>query len=78
MISSTYCSFYIFFKHDAQEFLLWLLDRVHEDLNLATRRRYKPFGSKYSSGSQSNNAESFSDEVLAAEALASYIRHNRR
>ena len=25
-------------QHDAQEFLLWLLDRVHEDLNMASRR----------------------------------------
>ena len=28
-------------QHDAQEFLLWLLDQVHEDLNLATRRRHR-------------------------------------
>lgn len=28
-------------QHDAQEFLLWLLDKVHEDLNTATKRRYK-------------------------------------
>ncbi|KAM4698607.1 ubiquitin carboxyl-terminal hydrolase 31 [Rhinophrynus dorsalis] len=27
-------------QHDAQEFLLWLLDRVHEDLNLVVK--YKP------------------------------------
>lgn len=24
-------------QHDAQEFLLWLLDRVHEDLNNAVK-----------------------------------------
>jgi ubiquitin carboxyl-terminal hydrolase 31 len=29
-------------QHDAQEFLLWLLDKVHEDLNRATKRKYKP------------------------------------
>lgn len=28
-------------QHDAQEFLLWLLDKVHEDLNRATKRKYK-------------------------------------
>lgn len=28
-------------QHDAQEFLLWLLDKVHEDLNQATKKKYK-------------------------------------
>ena len=28
-------------QHDAQEFLLWLLDKVHEDLNTATKKNYK-------------------------------------
>lgn len=28
-------------QHDAQEFLLWLLDKVHEDLNRATKKKYK-------------------------------------
>lgn len=28
-------------QHDAQEFLLWLLDKVHEDLNTATKQKYK-------------------------------------
>ena len=28
-------------QHDAQEFLLWLLDKVHEDLNIAKKRKYK-------------------------------------
>lgn len=28
-------------QHDAQEFLFWLLDKVHEDLNTATKRKYK-------------------------------------
>jgi len=62
-------------QHDAQEFLLWLLDRVHEDLNLATKRRYKPYGGR---NNNNNNNETFSDEAMAAEALANYIRHNRR
>ena len=29
-------------QHDAQEFLLWLLDKVHEDLNIATKKKYRP------------------------------------
>lgn len=29
-------------QHDAQEFFLWLLDNIHEDLNQAGTRRYKP------------------------------------
>ena len=28
-------------QHDAQEFLIWLLDRVHEDLNSAAKKKYK-------------------------------------
>lgn len=28
-------------QHDAQEFLFWLLDKVHEDLNTASKRKYK-------------------------------------
>lgn len=63
-------------QHDAQEFLLWLLDRVHEDLNVATKRRYRSYGRN--NNSSGGNNETFSDEVLAAEALANYIRHNRR
>lgn len=41
-------------QQDAQEFFIWLLDRVHEDLNIAVKRRYKlnkvipfPFGATY-------------------------------
>ena len=39
--------FFIYFiflggnQHDAQEFLLWLLDKVHEELNTATAKKYK-------------------------------------
>jgi len=29
-------------QHDAQEFFLWLLDRLHEDLNQASSNKYKP------------------------------------
>ena len=58
-------------QHDAQEFLLWLLDRVHEDLNVAPRRRLPR-----KSNSNSNANCSPTDEVLAAEALANYMRFN--
>ncbi|XP_011196301.2 ubiquitin carboxyl-terminal hydrolase 31 isoform X2 [Zeugodacus cucurbitae] len=51
-------------QHDAQEFLFWLLDKVHEDLNTATKRRYK------------SNSYGRPDEVIAAETLANHIRCN--
>lgn len=28
-------------QHDAQEFLIWLLDKVHEDLNIAMKKKYR-------------------------------------
>lgn len=28
-------------QHDALEFLIWLLDKVHEDLNMAPKKKYK-------------------------------------
>jgi len=28
-------------QHDAQEFFIWLLDRLHEDLNQASSNKYK-------------------------------------
>ncbi|XP_055607161.1 ubiquitin carboxyl-terminal hydrolase 31 [Uranotaenia lowii] len=53
-------------QHDAQEFLFWLLDKVHEDLNTATKRKYKTIKNNYGR----------SDEVIAAETLANHIRCN--
>lgn len=58
-------------QHDAQEFLLWLLDQVHEDLNTATRRRYKKANS-----AQNQQGNTVTDEQLAAESLANYLRCN--
>ncbi|XP_035229303.1 ubiquitin carboxyl-terminal hydrolase 31-like isoform X2 [Stegodyphus dumicola] len=53
-------------QHDAQEFLLWLLDKVHEDLNTAPKQKYKrPKGSL-----------GRSDEDIAAETLANHLRCN--
>lgn len=53
-------------QHDAQEFLFWLLDKVHEDLNTATKRKYKTIKNNYGR----------SDDVIAAETLANYMRCN--
>ena len=77
-------------QHDAQEFLLWLLDQVHEDLNLASRRRYKPpppppppphphppVSNGISKNGHANlHNQQCNDEVMAAEALAAYMRCN--
>lgn len=53
-------------QHDAQEFLFWLLDKVHEDLNTAKQRKYKTIKNNYGRP----------DEVIAAETLANYMRCN--
>jgi ubiquitin C-terminal hydrolase len=53
-------------QHDAQEFFLWLLDNIHEDLNQAGNRRYKPL----------KNTAGRPDEEVAAEALASHMQRN--
>ncbi|XP_043240845.1 ubiquitin carboxyl-terminal hydrolase 31-like isoform X1 [Amphibalanus amphitrite] len=53
-------------QHDAQEFLMWLLDKVHEDLNTATKKKYRKI--KGSLGRP--------DEVVAAETLANHLRCN--
>lgn len=52
-------------QHDALEFLQWLLDKVHEDLNTASKKKYK-----------SIKTSGRSDEVIAAETLANHIRCN--
>uniref|UniRef100_A0A0A9YVB5 Ubiquitin carboxyl-terminal hydrolase n=1 Tax=Lygus hesperus TaxID=30085 RepID=A0A0A9YVB5_LYGHE len=53
-------------QHDAQEFLLWLLDKVHEDLNTATKKKYKAI----------KNSFGRPDDVVAAETLANHVRQN--
>ncbi|XP_046816167.1 ubiquitin carboxyl-terminal hydrolase 31 isoform X1 [Vespa velutina] len=53
-------------QHDAQEFLLWLLDKVHEDLNQATKKKYKII----------KNSFGRPDEIVAAETLANHNRCN--
>uniref|UniRef100_T1J896 Ubiquitin carboxyl-terminal hydrolase n=1 Tax=Strigamia maritima TaxID=126957 RepID=T1J896_STRMM len=57
-------------QHDAQEFLLWLLDKVHEDLNTATKKKYKKIKFIYP-GSQGR-----AEEAVAAEALSNHMRCN--
>ncbi|KAH8258090.1 hypothetical protein KR038_005666 [Drosophila bunnanda] len=75
-------------QHDAQEFLFWLLDKVHEDLNTASKRRYKSLkvGTipswiprsrlTHSLPCSAQNSYGRSDEVIAAETLANHIRCN--
>lgn len=53
-------------QHDAQEFLFWLLDKVHEDLNTASKRKYKSIKDSFGRP----------DEQIAAETLANHIRCN--
>ncbi|RZF46761.1 hypothetical protein LSTR_LSTR002624 [Laodelphax striatellus] len=53
-------------QHDAQEFLLWLLDKVHEDLNTATKKKYKVI----------KNSFGRPDDIVAAETLANHVRCN--
>ncbi|XP_076286240.1 ubiquitin carboxyl-terminal hydrolase 31 [Lasioglossum baleicum] len=53
-------------QHDAQEFLLWLLDKVHEDLNQATKKKYKII----------KNSFGRPDDIVAAETLANHVRCN--
>ncbi|XP_044732949.1 ubiquitin carboxyl-terminal hydrolase 31 isoform X1 [Chrysoperla carnea] len=52
-------------QHDAQEFLLWILDKVHEDLNTASKKKYKAI-----------KTLNRPDEVIAAETLANHVRCN--
>lgn len=37
-------------QHDAQEFLFWLLDKVHEDLNTASKRKYRSMKVRHING----------------------------
>ncbi|XP_059472470.1 ubiquitin carboxyl-terminal hydrolase 43 [Neocloeon triangulifer] len=53
-------------QHDAQEFLLWLLDKVHEDLNTATKKKYKAI----------KNSFGRPDAIVAEETLANHKRCN--
>ncbi|XP_017778771.1 PREDICTED: ubiquitin carboxyl-terminal hydrolase 43 [Nicrophorus vespilloides] len=52
-------------QHDALEFLIWLLDKVHEDLNMAPKKKYK-----------SIKTLGRPDEVIAAETLENYRRRD--
>ena len=48
-------------QHDAQEFLFWLLDKVHEDLNTATKKRYKSIKVGTADGNHRNQIAKSSD-----------------
>ncbi|XP_025829608.1 ubiquitin carboxyl-terminal hydrolase 31 [Agrilus planipennis] len=54
-------------QHDAHEFFQWLLDKAHEDLKMASKKKFKTI--KVSGGGKS-------DEIIAAETLANYNRGN--
>lgn len=51
-------------QHDAQEFLLWLLDKVHEDLNQATKKKYKIIKVRETRRSIPSRLVSFTRRVL--------------
>ncbi|XP_050685922.1 ubiquitin carboxyl-terminal hydrolase 31-like isoform X1 [Eriocheir sinensis] len=53
-------------QHDAAEFLMFVLDKVHEDLNTASKRKYKKIKNTYGRP----------DEIVAAETLANHLRCN--
>ncbi|XP_014219566.1 ubiquitin carboxyl-terminal hydrolase 31-like [Copidosoma floridanum] len=52
-------------QHDAQEFLLWLLDKVHEELNQATNKKYKLIKNSFGR-----------PEIVAAETYENHRRCN--
>ncbi|XP_072339365.1 ubiquitin carboxyl-terminal hydrolase 43a [Scyliorhinus torazame] len=68
-------------QHDALEFLLWLLNRVHEDLNCSPNKKSKPSiklsdgGGENSAGSQQNvqqvGIQSFVQELFQAQYRSS-------
>ncbi|XP_025018599.1 ubiquitin carboxyl-terminal hydrolase 31 isoform X2 [Tetranychus urticae] len=54
-------------QHDAQEFLFFLLDIFHEDLNIATKKKSKKL-------KQIQKSWNKPDELVAAETLAYHMR----
>ncbi|XP_048466895.1 ubiquitin carboxyl-terminal hydrolase 43a isoform X1 [Rhincodon typus] len=68
-------------QHDALEFLLWLLNRVHEDLNCSPNKKSKPsikpsnVGGETCAGSQQNSQQvgiqSFVQELFQAQYRSS-------
>ncbi|ESO11515.1 hypothetical protein HELRODRAFT_134485, partial [Helobdella robusta] len=69
------------FQHDVQEFLIWLLDKVHEDLNIATKKKYRANKQQYISIYKNTHTTKQSsigrcDDDVAAEAMANHSRCN--
>lgn len=57
-------------QHDAQEFLLWLLDKVHEDLNTATKKKYKTI-----KVSISHDFDCFTDSIVIYKTSINHVRN---
>ncbi|BFZ08637.1 hypothetical protein BsWGS_11676 [Bradybaena similaris] len=66
LISKKNAQFFGYAQHDAHEFLAFLLDGLHEDLN---RIRQKPY-------TETIDSDGRPDEMVAAEAWAQYKRRN--
>ncbi|CAG5125435.1 unnamed protein product, partial [Candidula unifasciata] len=66
LISKKNAQFFGYAQHDAHEFLAFLLDGLHEDLN---RIRKKPY-------TETIDSDGRPDEVVAAEAWAQYKQRN--
>ncbi|XP_059804693.1 ubiquitin carboxyl-terminal hydrolase 43a [Hypanus sabinus] len=63
-------------QHDALEFLLWLLNRVHEDLNCSPNKKAKPsvkssIGENSTGSSQQPRIQSFVQELFQAQYRSS-------
>ncbi|XP_062930391.1 ubiquitin carboxyl-terminal hydrolase 43a [Mobula hypostoma] len=63
-------------QHDALEFLLWLLNRIHEDLNCSPNKKAKPsvkssIGENSTGSSQQPRIQSFVQELFQAQYRSS-------
>ncbi|CAF3436582.1 unnamed protein product, partial [Rotaria sp. Silwood2] len=66
-------------QNDAQEFLLFLINTIHDELNLATAQRYrqKPKNSLSSTTISSQSSSSIASSELAHRAWSEYIDANQ-
>lgn len=66
-ISRAYSQFYGFQQQDSQEFMTYLMDGLHEDLNRIIEKPYVEYG----------DADGRSDEELAEESWVNFRRRNQ-